>query len=687
MGGLSGDKLTKEQYEALGLQAFVSNSLVKKLRAESKNIKLSHKEMRDRFIAEKFEQGGKPTLERIRKWGTTERGDKLKFFPWNEELIEGLADFRFSERYTMGCSQLGKTLQNTLIFVDTLTYGRCNLGWFYASRSAMQNSQPTQFLPVLENYIANMEKDGYTFNRDRDRMQLERIQIEQITASFAYASTGRSDPASGLAAVGGAAASFTADICAIEERSQISGSAADPIPRRLDASVIPTKCLFIIGTPGAGAGIESDIKLRANYNFYPAFECPHCGSIEFLDPKGCLLKKFTKVDSSGNPIDAYLSESGRPQEWFHHDEQNALESAYIACPNCHHEIDQDTRLSARYRCKINHIWFRDVVDALPKGVPDEKINVAFNISPLLRETKINLAADIIKSGIEASSSLDYQQQRLGHPSELSATSLTMEILHRSIKSPPPERAPEVVLAGLDQGRNSHSFACASFSLPLGYKNMATEEVIDKTVRQYLFLGEIQGSSVPDKLKQYNVTSAFCDADPERRVAAEWQRTTVMKMAQQISGLSDNIKKATVEEGGGSISCYKIRNERFLSQVLLSFITLAPDGHPLARLPKDLEKWIHVPIESSPIKQLQNVRLEPTTGKWTKIGADHAYYACLYLETCFYHWLTCEDSSSYIPGALCTVESPVTSTYTPLGYNAPRGGRRGSFIPGSARRGR
>jgi hypothetical protein len=231
-------------------------------------------------------------------------------------------------------------------------------------------------------------------------------------------------------------------------------------------------------------------------------------------------------------------------------------------------------------------------------------------------------------------------------------------------------------------------AISSFILPPNNKNMPTEEVIDKAVRQYLFLGEVVGSAVPDKLKQYNVTSAFCDADPERRVAAEWQRTTVMKMAQQISGLADNIKKSKVQEGGSEIDCFKIRNERFLSQVLLSFITLAPDGYPLARLPKELERWINTPVEASPIRQLLNVRLEPSTGKWVKNGADHSYHACLYLELAFYHFLTVGSDSNYRPGALCTVEnSSVSSSYAPLGYNQqPRGGRRSSFIPG-LRRGR
>jgi hypothetical protein len=391
------------------------------------------------------------------------------------------------------------------------------------------------------------------------------------------------------------------------------------------------------------------------------------------------------MDASGNKVPAFLSESGRPHEWFHHDENDAVGTAYVACPNCHHEIDEETRLSGRYRCKKNKIWFRDFVDQLPKGIPDKKINVAFHISPLLRRSKINLAEDIIKSGIEASSSIDWQQQKCGHPSEMSATALTMEILTRSLKAPVPERLPEVVLAGLDQGRSQHALAVSSFILPQNYKNMPTEEVIDKAIRQYLFLGEVVGSAVPDKLKQYNVTSAFCDADPERRVAAEWQRTTVMKMAQQISGLADNIKKSKVQEGGSDIDCFKIRNERFLSQVLLSFITLSDDGFPLARLPKDLERWINTPVESSPLRQLLNVRLEPSTGKWIKNGADHSYHACLYLELAFYHFLTVGADSNYIPGSLVTVEKPPGNSYNPLGYGSQsRRGRRTSFIPSNRR---
>lgn len=680
--------LSKAEYEALGLQAFTSNPLVRKLKSEAKSLRKTHQEMRDSFIEEKMNLGGRPFVERVKKWGRTERDTAVIVDPWLEELLCGIGDYRIGETVTLGCSQASKTLSHTLLVADTVVYGRLASAYFYDSLTNLQSNAPIQQHSVIEYYVSAAERDGLKFNRDRDRKMLTRYQVELATAFSSYVSTGRSagKDVGGQAAVGAVAASFTADVLFMEEKSQYPPGAADPLPRRVDASMLPTRPVRSLGTCGSGGGVELDLK-RMEYDFFPHVECPHCGEIISLDPMGCLLKPHERTDSAGNKKMAYLTESGRPHKWWYTNEDDPVHSAYIACSNCGMPLDNETRYSAKYKCRKTGVWFGEWNDAIPAGVPDRKITAAFWISPLIRRTKVNLGFEIIQAGINASSPLDWSQQMLGKPSEASVTSLTMEILKRSIEAPTPERVPIVRLAGCDQGRGSYMLGIADIYLPQNYKSMPVEDVIEQAQREYLFLNEIHVNQIPNKLIEYKVQFMGLDQEPDRSRAAILERDTVAVLMDQIAGLKDAVRKVEVKEGGNLIKCYQLRNEKFLSQVMNSFITAHPDdGYPLSRLPEHFSMWLHVPTESSPIKQLTSIKYDPYAEKFKKTdGNDHAFYACNFLEAMLYIYLTEDVSSAYVAGSLCTVESAnTTSTYTPLGYGQPRGGRRGSFIPGNRR---
>ena len=57
--------ISREEYEKLGLQSFLKNPLVSKLKSEAKQLKKSHQQMRDDFIEEKLKFGGRPFAERV----------------------------------------------------------------------------------------------------------------------------------------------------------------------------------------------------------------------------------------------------------------------------------------------------------------------------------------------------------------------------------------------------------------------------------------------------------------------------------------------------------------------------------------------------------------------------------------------------------------------------------------------
>jgi len=97
-----------------------------------------------------------------------------------------------------------------------------------------------------------------------------------------------------------------------------------------------------------------------------------------------------------------------------------------------------------------------------------------------------------------------------------------------------------------------------------------------------------------------------------------------------------------------MKCWLIRNQKFLKQVLTSFLSVADDGFPLTRLPAEWEGWIANQGELSPIRHLMTPSYDPNTGRWTKKpggkSIDDMYYACMFCEASYYLWLT-QDTGS------------------------------------------
>jgi hypothetical protein len=591
---------------------------------------------RNHFIDRCYEVGGQDFVDRVKKYGCTEKGDKLRLPTWYEEYLLAIGDFRLSHVLTTGPAQNGKTMGHTLLMADCLTTGKLNSAWFYDSRTNLDQNVPMQFHPVMEFWIAHMQEDGIRFRRGRDRTINTRYQVDQANAIFSYVSTSRpSIRDMGRAAAGGAAVSFQADWMVLEERSQYPPGAADPLPRRLDASMLPSRPIRELGTPGGGQGIEAALEDCDRY-FYPHYECEQCHQVQPLDPKGCLLIPTTVRDALGRPKTSYLSESGRPIHWFHSDDHHPIDSAYFGCAYCGHAIADEQRYSAEFRCRQTGERLRDFLDSLPAGVPEKNWKVAVHLSPLTRETRTNLAAEIIQSGLDASTTEDWQQQRLGHPSETQAASITMSMLREAMTAPKPERKPDYTLAGVDVGRSEDWFIAIDFFLPQGWQRMKPAEIMEKTIRSVRFASGIVRDRIPKLLKEYSVAYGLIDNEPSRESSMRICRGTVLEMADQIAYLDDIAVEGVVEDGGMEARCWMIRNEKFMGQVLEGFLLKAPDGYPLYRLPIDWERWIGNPSENSPLRHLSGPYRDPD-GQWRrgKGNVDDLYFATVFVEAAFY----------------------------------------------------
>ena len=382
----------------------------------------------------------------------------------------------------MACSQQAKTLSHILLACDIQTTGRLVFGMVYDKKEARTKFAATQFRPIMDHWLEAMKAaDGIEFDRSKDTVNASRKQLGGVNSIFSFASTADASLREGKSAVSSELAGWSGDWLLEEERSQWPLGAVDVAYRRLDNSAIATKPVRSWGTPGAGLGVEKEVR-AAEYHFYPHGQCEECGEVYPVDAFGSLLKPFERTDAYGQTTIAHVSESHRPVEWFHHDPENPVGSAYFACPHCEAELTERSLTQARFKCLNTGIRLRDFLDGLPKDIPSHRYRVALHYGPLLRASKINLAADLIRNGLEMADARDWVQQGLGHPTAPGVNALTLPILERAIAAPSAPRLPEVRLAGIDQGRSGHHTLIKDVSLPLGWQSMPVAQVMEKAVR-------------------------------------------------------------------------------------------------------------------------------------------------------------------------------------------------------------
>lgn len=611
--------------------AALKSALVNASRTQSKH------DQREAFIADAYERGGMGFVERVGLFATTERQSSVRLPRWYREFLLTIGDFRLNKVLTTGPAQCGKTLAHAMLFVDCLTTGKLNGVWFYDTRTSLDQNVPMQFQPVADSWIANMMAVGHKFNRRSDRCINTRYQIDQVNGIFAYVSTSRpGQREKGTAAAGGMAVSYQADYAFLEERSQYRPGSADSIPRRLDASLLPTRPIRELGTPGGGTGIEEQMG-KVDHLFYPHYTCNSCKQTLPLDPKGCLLRETVQRDPLGRIKKTYLSDSGRPVSWFHRDENDAVNSAYFACLNCGEPISDEQRYAAHFCCRHTGTALADFLQSLPPGIPEYTWTVGIHLSPLTRETQFNLAAKMIEEGMSASTTDDWQQQMLGHASEHQVGSINPEMLRASMASPVPERQPELVLAGVDVGRSEDWLAIVEFYLPPNYYRLTRAEVIEKTIRYISYASDVMRNDIPDLLTRFDVNFGLIDNEPSRESSMYLCRRTCLDMADQIAYLKDPVRKSQVADGGITYDCYQIRNEKFMGAVLEGFLLKAEDDYPLYRLPPTWEKWLSNPSERSPLRHLMGPSRDPKTQQW-KRGPGHVddfYFALVFAEAAFY----------------------------------------------------
>lgn len=604
----------------------------------------------DQFLAEKYITYGEDFVKRLELFGCTEvKDDKLVLHKWIKEFASGIGELRLYHVLTMGNAQCGKSLLNTLLMADFLVFVGVNLIWFYPTRSQVYELVPGMFGRVVRSYIKNIEEHfAKNYNKKlelftkSDRHSNSAFEVRGATAYFRYASTSGKDHTeskAGLAVVGGGASSVSANGLFIDERSQIPPEAVGTLFRRLDAAQLPGGFIREIGTSGSGQGIESVVE-NLDRHFYPHIICRECKNIIPLDPKGCLLKP--NQFESGK----YTSRTGRPINWYHKDPEDKIGSAYFACPKCNAEIKDQERLNAHFRCRNTGQTWRNFQKSLPDNLNEALKNrylVAFHLSPLLRQTKFNLAVKIIKvgAGYENTSPKDWIQQMLGHPSESDTLKITQQMLVDAIAlGKYPLNNPIATIAGIDQGRNQDWLVIAQIKLEgftkLGdtywydsNKGKSAIMAIDDAYRKIIFAAPIDRKRIPALLKEYQVDFGFIDNEPDISQAYEICKATCLEMADQKMNILDIVKEIHVYGGSLELPAYGINSEYFKDAVLNSFAgnkVMMFDFDPLDRGYESITR------------HMTACEKDPLTLKWSR-PADHnddLFFAWMFMEAALHH---------------------------------------------------
>jgi hypothetical protein len=437
-----------------------------------------------------FELANKPTgqamrvgsfWDELRRRGKSERSEKLDLSPpWIRDYCDIISDLDRSLVVVAGASQIGKSIFNFY-----------NGFWL-----AMQGYRVLIMLPTRESVQRNIRIQIEPIADHWDTLSIIGQQQWQSKGGgvilFGNTSTSGSgsDTAKsrgGLANVGGSASSVSVDFIIADEFSQMSAEATAVLPRRMDRGAIPSRPQRLIGTMGAGGGIERLISKEEH--LWPTCPCESCGHWLPLDLDTCFFK------------------SKLPSGWISEWSTDELGFPCIACPACNAPVR-------------NHL-------AKTRIRPPESGAIGLQLSPLLRsgDPARQLIDSMELAQRNGNSSADWYQQALGLPSQMSGI---LRVAMDTIKMRPVAMAPNSfvgVFVGIDQGiGNQYCARVAVFKTVAGlpvFKILGLEAGGEVLISEYC-----QGAAM-----------ALIDTKPDRTLAAQ--------MAATIPGLELAEQKYTI----------------------------------------------------------------------------------------------------------------------------------------------
>lgn len=574
-------------------------------------------------------------VKAVRQYGKSDKGLPLDLLPWHDEYMSLIGDLRIHHTMTTGAAQVGKTLFHYLLLCYLVQTLDINSQWVYALLSSLQKCVSLQFKPIAQYWLESTECKAKL-----DSTMLWRV--KNGAAFFSYTGGSSGSKSTGVE-VSNSAASVSPDVVFWEEASQYPSSMKAVLKRRLDASRLDYKPIRELGTPGAGGGIENSLK-SADLFFYPGLTCPHCDRLTYLDPKGALLLPTLYKDAKGKEILRYWNEGQQPDKFLTHD--GSVAEAYIGCQHCQKPLSDTDRAQALFYDRKSGLPLKEFLEEFEDNGKLWKVGIY--LSPLLRQTKYNLAEYIISEGANSENPDDWIQQALGLPTEPTAVKIDRDNLISNINASVPEdyykdleEPKSITLLGLDQGASYDYLSIIRYWFPRGWELMKRNEILDKAYREVLFSDRVLRSSLPEYVSGLEVEFGLIDNEPDKDWAAGFAINYPVVPADQIEILKVPFDHDTRKYGGTGFDIYRIRTSRYQARLVRSA------NSNLISYPPEWLKYIKVNAGYSPINHMCSVYFNDKSNLWERPSShnDDIFFSFMFAEASFEVFVTEKLESS------------------------------------------
>jgi hypothetical protein len=572
-----------------------------------------------------FADGGRWLVDATIKYGVNEHGSPLRLNPPMLEALELIGDFRVAKTYTTGAAQVFKTLIHWQLVSALITIGRKNFAWIYPQVSTIIALVPGQFKPIIAKWEKALGVAKKASPTDSKSTKIHQSAYGGGRFAAANNPTSASKERDGTAVANTNVVSFSSDLAIYEERSQYTAKSADAIRRRFLQSRIVTRPERQLGTPGNGGGIEREVA-NADYDFHPHVYCSGCGKLSNLSPLGWLFKSVWTEELG----DHYFDEARRPISWH----KNSEGRPYFGCPHCSHPITKQERLQAHFRCIKSGQSLRDVLDGLPKAVPTEIISAGITLSPLLRDSGIDPAKDLVEKGASSDNIVDYHQQELGIATANSDNGITIAHIEKALATPIPMAVPDLSIWGLDQGTTEHWLAVVDFYKPASTLGLTPIQIYEQSHRAVRRLQPVTESKLGDYIRHCH--GGTLDNEPGREYAAriikQFRRSFAFDQRDGRQLGSFVAKPGKVEMGGRELEVM-LCNTHSLQDMLLAAFKTERVTLPGTVDPQDLSG-------GSATRHLTTSDRDPETGIWTRPDDHKDDLLKALMATELYYYLHC-----------------------------------------------
>jgi len=307
----------------------------------------------------------------------------------------------------------------------------------------------------------------------------------------------------------------------------------DVAKKRMSASTLPTKPFRVGSTPGHEGGIVDSLVRASTYFFQWRVRCPHCSREQFLDAFGNLLLPVTQATEDGASEERYVDITGRPLDWFSHDQSSRrrrIETAYIGCQGCGKELPQEAIASIKqggsgeFICANTGERLRELCARLTAQQQPLHDSVALRLPRLA--SKLFSTAETMRDLTASRNPQDTIQQGLGRAITIGVGKISLPRLQRCCGLVLPDwcqgRSPDLVVLGGDQGRASHYAVRTAWYLPLDEPDPETRWLNAHVSLDWW--GHLHGfNGVEDQVSRYGIDLVGFDNEPEVQIAAAHAR--------------------------------------------------------------------------------------------------------------------------------------------------------------------